>query len=389
MSAAPLAGLLVVDLSRLLPGPLAVRLLADLGARVVKVEEPALGDPLRMAPPRRGGTGALAALLLAGVESIALDLKERSGRTVLETLLDRADVLVESFRPGTLARLGFPPERLRERWPRLVVCSLSGWGADGPYAARAGHDLTYQAIAGSLASTAAMPAAPLADLVGAWSAASAVLAALVERERTGRGSHVDAALFDAGVHANLTAWAAEAGGRKRIGERLPLTGALPCYDLYKTAEGDVLALAALEPHFWRRFCGAVRRKDLIRKQYSGARRVHREVAALIRSRTRAEWQDLLAREDIPAEMVLSAAEAREHPQTRARGLLSEGPDTLPRLAFPARLDGERPRSAPRAPGHGEHTRAILEELGLHGYEQAYGVGRRFSWKRLMARWWPF
>jgi crotonobetainyl-CoA:carnitine CoA-transferase CaiB-like acyl-CoA transferase len=391
VSASPLAGLLVVDLSRLLPGPLTTRLLADLGARVIKVEEPEVGDPVRWSPPRRGRerTGALAGLLLAGVESIALDLKERSGRTVLEALLDRADVLVESFRPGTLARLGFPPERLRERWPRLVVCSLSGWGADGPYAARAGHDLTYQAIAGGLASTAALPAAPVADLVGAWSAVSAVLAALLERERTGRGSHVDAALFDAGVHANLTAWAAEAGGRKKIGERLPLTGALPCYNLYRTAEGDVLALAALEPHFWRRFCAAARRKDLIRKQYSPSRRVHRKVAALVRSRTRAEWLDLLAREDIPAEMVLSAAEARAHPQTVARGVLSDGPDTLPRLAFPARIDGERPRSATRVPGHGEQTGDLLAELGLQGYEQAYGVGRRFSWKRLVARWWPF
>ncbi len=393
MSASPLAGLLVVDLSRLLPGPLTTRLLADLGARVIKIEEPEVGDPVRMAPPLRGGTGALAGLLLAGVESVALDLKQRSGSTVLEALLDRADVLVESFRPGTLARFGFPPERLRERWPRLVVCSISGWGADGPYAARAGHDLTYQAIAGvlaSTASTAAMPAAPLADLVGAWSAVSAVLAALVERERTGRGSHIDASLFDAGVHANLTAWAAGAGGkRKKLGESLPLTGALPCYNLYKTAEGDVLALAALEPHFWRRFCAAAGRKDLTGQQYSASRRVHRKVAALIRGRTRAEWLELLAREDIPAEMVLSAAEAREHPQTRARGVLSDGPDALPRLAFPARLDGERPRAAPRAPGHGEHTRAILEEFGLHGYEVAHGVGRRFSWKRLLARWWRF
>lgn len=388
MSASPLAGRLVVDLSRLLPGPLAARLLADLGARVIKVEEPELGDPVRMAPPLRGRTGALAGLLLAGVESVALDLKERSGRTVLEALLDRADVLVESFRPGTLARFGFPPERLRERWPRLVVCSISGWGADGPYAARAGHDLTYQAIAGGLASTASMPAAPLADLIGAWSAVTAVLAALLEREKTGRGSHVDAALFDAGVHANLTAWAADAGSKKKkVGERLPLTGALPCYDLYRTAEGDVLAVAALEPHFWRRFCAAAGRKDLIRQQYSSSRRVHRKVAALIRSRTRAEWLALLAGADIPAEMVLSAAEAREHPQTKARGVLSDGPDALPRLAFPARLDGERPRAAAvRVPGHGEHTRAILEEFGLHGYEEAYGVGRRFSWKRLLARW---
>jgi len=387
VSATPLDGRLVVDLSRLLPGPLTTRLLADLGARVIKVEEPEMGDPVRRAPPRRGRTGALAALLLAGVESIALDLKERSGRTVLEALLDRADVLVESFRPGTLARLGFPPERLRERWPRLVVCSLSGWGADGPYAARAGHDLTYQALAGSLASTAAMPAAPLADLTGAWSAATAILAALLERERTGRGTHIDAALFDAGVHANLTAWAADAGGRPRkMGERLPLTGALPCYDLYKTAEGDLLAVAALEPHFWRRFCVAAGRKDLIRKQYSRSRRVHRKVAALIRGRTRDEWLALLAKEDIPAEMILTPSEARAHPQTQARGVLAEGPDALPRLAFPARLDGERPRAAPQVPAHGEHTRALLEEFGLRGYEVARGVGRRFSWRGLLARW---
>jgi alpha-methylacyl-CoA racemase len=389
VSASPLAGTLVVDLSRLLPGPLATRLLADLGARVIKIEEPKVGDPVRLAPPLRGGTGALAAILLAGVESVALNLKEQSGRTVLEALLDRADVLVESFRPGTLERLGFSAERLRERWPRLVVCSLSGWGADGPYAGRAGHDLTYQALAGTLASTASMPSAPLADLTGAWSAVSAVLAALLEREKTGRGSRIDAALFDAGVHSNLTAWAAEAEAKKKkVGERLPLTGAIPCYDLYKTAEGDVLALAALETHFWRRFCEAAGRKDLIREQYNPSGRVRRKVASLIRSRTRAEWLELLAREDIPAEMVLSAAEAREHAQTRARGVLFEGPDSLPRLAFPARLDGERPRAGDRVPGHGEHTRAILEELGLQGYEEAFGVGRRFSWKRLLARWWP-
>ena len=389
MSASPLAGTLVVDLSRLLPGPLTTRLLADLGARIIKIEEPKVGDPVRLAPPLRGGTGALAAILLAGVESVALNLKEESGRTVLEALLDRADVLVESFRPGTLARLGLPPERLRERWPRLVVCSISGWGAEGPNAGRAGHDLTYQAIAGTLASTASMPSAPLADLTGAWSAVAAVLAALLERERTGRGSQIDASLFDAGVHANLTAWAAEAGDKKKkVGERLPLTGEIPCYDLYQTAEGDVLALAVLETPFWRRVCEAAGRKDLIREQYNPSDRVRRKVASLIRSRTRAEWLELLAREDIPAEMVLSAAEAREHPQTRARGVLSEGPDSLPRLAFPARLDGERPRATPGVPGHGEHTRAILEELGLRGYEEAFGVGRRFSWKRLLARWWP-
>ncbi|MES1211402.1 MAG: CoA transferase, partial [Acidobacteriota bacterium] len=128
---------MVVDLSRHLPGPLAAHLLADLGARVVKIEEPALGDPVRHAPPRRGATGALGGLLLSGVESVALDLKQPAGRRVLEALLERADVLLESFRPGTLARLGFAPEELRARHPRLILCSISGWGQSGPYSARA------------------------------------------------------------------------------------------------------------------------------------------------------------------------------------------------------------------------------------------------------------
>ncbi len=384
--ASPLSGLLVVDLSRLLPGPLASRLLADLGARVVKVEEPSLGDPVRTSPPVREGVGALAAILLAGVESIALDLKQPAGREVLARLLERADVLLESFRPGTLARLGFPPEELRGRFPRLVVCSLSGWGQDGPYAPRAGHDLTYQAVAGALASTVAMPGVQAADQIGAWSAVTTILAALLERQRTGEGRYIDASLLDAGVHANLVGWAAEVGGRKGVGARLPLTGALPCYNLYETADGRLLALAALEPHFWRRFCLAAGREDLVRRQYSSSGRVRRQVAELIRSRTLAEWMELAAREDVPAEPVLSVAQARSHPQVAVRALLDAGPEGLPRLAFPARLDGERPRSEGRVPKLGEHTKALLAELDVpREVAKADGVGRRFSFKRWLRR----
>lgn len=380
--ASPLSGLLVVDLSRNLPGPLTARLLADLGARVVKVEEPSEGDPLRTAPPVREGTGSLAAILLAGVESVALDLKQPAGREILGRLLEKADVLVESFRPGTLARFGFSPEELRVRYPRLVVCSISGWGPEGPYAARAGHDLTYQAVAGALAPGAAMPAALLADLTGAWSAAASILAALLERERTGEGKRIDAALVDAGVHANLIGWAAEAGGRKGVGERLPLTGGLPCYNVYETSDGRLLALAALEPHFWKRFCLAAGRKDLIRLQYLSSPRARRKVEELIRSRKLAEWMDLAGREDVPAEPVLSAAQAREHPQVLARAILSQGPDHLPRLGFPARFDGERPRSSPEVPGLGEQTKALLAELGIaRETAREAGVGRRFSFRR--------
>jgi alpha-methylacyl-CoA racemase len=381
--ASPLAGLLVVDLSRNLPGPLTARLLADLGARVIKVEEPREGDPVRTAPPVREGIGSLAAILLSGVESIALDLKQPAGQEILGRLLERADVLIEGFRPGTLARLGFPPEELRTRYPKLVVCSISGWGQEGPYAARAGHDLTYQAVAGTLAPGASMPTALLADLTGAWSAVTSILAALLERQRTGEGRRIDAALLDAGVHANLVGWAVEAGGRKGVGDRLPLTGALPCYNIYETSEGRLLAIAALEPHFWRRFCLAAGRKDLIRLQYLDSARARRKVGDLIRSRTLAEWMDLAGREDIPAEPVFSAAQAREHPQILARNLLSRGPDNLTRLAFPARFDGERPRAAgAKVPGLGEQTQALLAELGVpKEAAREAGVGRRFSWRR--------
>jgi alpha-methylacyl-CoA racemase len=371
----PLSGILVVDLSRLLPGPLAAKLLADLGARVVKVEEPSLGDPIRML---RQGVGSLGTLLLSGIESVALDLKQPAAREILERLLDRADVLVESFRPGTLARLGFPIEEVRERYPRLVICSLSGWGQQGPYAARAGHDLTYLAAAGALASTVAMPPVQVADLIGAWSAVVSILAALLERERTRRGRHIDASLYDAALHTNLVGWTVDAAAPRRVGDRLPLTGALPCYNVYETADGRHLAIGALEPHFWRRFCLAAGREDLIRRQYDASLRSRRKVAELIHERSLAAWMELAKREDVPAEPILSVAEAREHPQALERAVLAPGPERLPRLGFPARFDGERPRAGDAVPKLGEQTQAVLAELGLPGGK---GVGKRFSLKR--------
>jgi alpha-methylacyl-CoA racemase len=323
----------------------------------------------------------MGAILLAGVESVALDLKSPAGRQALERLLAGADVLIESFRPGTLARFGLPPEELRKNFPRLVIGSISGWGTDGPYAARAGHDLTYQAIAGTLAPTAAMPGVQTADQIGAWSLVSGLLAALLERERTGEGRHVEVSLLDAGLHANLTAWAAEAGGPKGVGERLPLTGAFSCYNLYATADGRRLALGALEPHFWERFCRAAERPDLLRHAYSSSPRVRREMEALFRTRTTTQWMALLAGEDVPVEKVLSAAEAKNHPQVLASGVLATGPEGLPRLAFPARFDGERLAAGGAVPKLGEQTREVLAEVGAKELVREVGVGRKLSLKR--------
>lgn len=384
-----LAGVVVVDLTRLLPGPLAAKLLADLGARVIKVEEPSMGDPVRLSPPLVRGRSALAAMLLAGVESVALDLKRDGAREVLDALLADADVLLESFRPGTLARLGFDPAELAARHPRLVVCSLSGFGAHGPHAGRAGHDLTYQALAGTLAPTARMPAVPIADHAGAWAAALTIVAALHRRHATGRGALIDASLYEAALHTNLVDWAEEAAAPRPAGRPLPLSGSLACYNLYRTADGGTIALACLEPRFWQRFCEAAARPDLVKLHLDTRPEAKRRVQELVGSRSRADWESLAAAHDLPIEPVLSAAEAADHPQARERRLVTTGPDGLPRLAFPAVVDGERPEAPERLPRLGADTEAVLEELGLAmapGERRAAGVGRRLGWKRALARW---
>lgn len=382
--------MVVLDLSRYLPGPLVSRLLADLGAQVVKVEEPRQGDPSRQAPPLVDDRSSLAALLLSGHRSIALDLKQATAQTVLGRLLEDADVLVESFRPGALARFGFDTESLRRRFPALVICSLTGWGQDGPYASRAGHDLTYQAAAGVLASGGAMPATQTADIVGAWSGALSVVAALYRRQQTGQGCAVDQSLYDAAGHAGITIWAAEADGPKAVGEPLMLSGALPCYDLYRTRDGGQLAMAALEPHFWQRFCQVVGRKEWRLQQFSSNPALRRQVAELIAERDRDDWTRLFAEHDLPIEAVLSPAEAMEHPQMAARGWLHRVPGEPLRLAYPACFDGRRPPVQETMADLGEHTDEMLEELGLAAelsrrQRRRGGVGRRFSLKAWVTR----
>ena len=389
-AAGPLQGTTVLDLSRYLPGPLVTRLLADLGARVIKVEEPKLGDPSRHAPPLVGDISSLAGILLAGHESIALDLKKPTARDLVEDILMSVDVLVESFRPGTLKKLGLDPEKLRELFPHLVICSVTGWGQDGDYAWRAGHDLGYQAIAGSLAGGGGMPAVQVADMVGGWSGALAISSALYRRGQTGEGCWIDQSLLDAAGHASITAWAAEAEGAKGVAEPLMLTGALPCYDLYRTRDDGTLALAALEPKFWSKFCAAVERKDLIRKQFSRDRGVRREVARLVAERTREQWAELMTEHDIPAEPVLSLSESLQHPQVQQRGMVEVDEFGQVQLGYPAKIDGARPRSKGSAADLGAHTDEVLQELGLAtglpslGKRRA-GIGKRFSVKRWATR----
>lgn len=391
VQAKALDGILVIDLTRYLPGPMAAKMLANLGARVIKVEEPEFGDPVRESPPKVRGASALARLLLTGVESVALDLKREPAREMLLDLLDRADVLLESYRPGKLAAFGLTDGVLEKRYPQLVVCSISGWGQSGPDRDRVGHDLTYQAAAGALAGTAEMPNLPAADMLGAFSAVSAVTASLLGRERTGRGVRIDASLFDAAVIGNLTGAAgAETGAGKggEAGEPGGLTGAFPCYRLYDTLDARRFALAALEPRFWKRLCAAVERPDLLPDQYRRSAEAHRRLEELFRSRPSEAWSELCRKLDLPGEIVLGVAEAANSRQARARKLSVLGG----RLPFPALFDDARPEAEGSFPALGQSTRSVIAEFRSDVANESKrvlrraGIGRRWTLRQAVRHW---
>ncbi len=361
----PLAGLRILDLTRLLPGPYATLVLADLGADVVKVEEPEGGDYLRAMPPLVGEASALFQLLNRNKRSVALDLKRPAGREAFLRLLGRFDVVVESFRPGVMERLGLGYEALRARQPRVVLCSISGYGQTGPYAGRAGHDLGYQALGGLLAADGesrppVVPAGQVADIGGgAWPAAVGILAAAFERERTGLGRRVDVSMAEGCLGfltLELARWL-EPGGRSLLG------GAFPCYRLYRAGDGRWLALSALEPKFWAAFCRAVGREDWIERQWDDA--LHREVERLFEAASRDDWIARLEPSDCCIEPVLGRADLERHPVHVARGSFFEVEGLgakLRHVRTPVRLEEEPPRAPP--PALGAHSREVLAEAGF-------------------------
>jgi alpha-methylacyl-CoA racemase len=279
----PLSGMLIVDLTRYLPGPYASRELQRLGARVVRLESPD-GDPLREIAPEWD------AALNAGKESVVCDLKAELDFGL--ALCSRADVVLEGFRPGVAERLGIGPSALPER---VVYCSLTGFGAEGPHAARAGHDLNYLGYAGVLADTApALPPVQIADLgAGALAAVAEILAALLERERTGRGRH---------LIVSMTHGAHRFAAHRLGGEPAPklLTGGLARYRIYETGDGRYLTVAALEPKFARRLAELVELPGVDDAE---------ELAARIKSKTLAQWLDLFEGEDVAAGPVWTLEEA--------------------------------------------------------------------------------
>jgi len=368
-----LSAVTVLDLSRLLPGPYATQVLADAGADVIKVERPGAGDPARAMAAGDGPDVFSAANL--GKRSVALDLKTDAGREALLRLAADADVVVESFRPGVADRLGVGYDAVSERNPDVVYCSLSGFGATGPHRDRAGHDLNYVAMAGLLDMTRAdrdgrpaIPGYPIADMAGGLYGAFAVVAALLDRELGGSGGdHLDVALTDAVVAMSGAVAPLAFDGADPAGRETALTGEHPCYDVYEAADGRYVTLAALEPEFWKRFCEAVDRPELIDRQYAAdpAEReaVREAVAAVFAERSRDEWEALLGDEDAMVAPVRSVAEALDSDQARERGLVVGG-DT-PRVGLPVRPSEGLPGSDESVPELGADTDAVLRE---HGYD---------------------
>jgi alpha-methylacyl-CoA racemase len=384
----PLQGIRVLDLSRLLPGGFCSLLLADFGADVLKVEDTGMGDYIRWAPPYYEGAedSAKSALFLSlnrNKRSIRLNLKHERGREILLRLVREYDVVLESFRPGVLDRLGVGYERMREENPGLVYCAISGYGQDGPKRDSAGHDMNYLGLVGLLGLTGDQDGAPvqaagqIADLGGgALMAAFGIMAALRERDGggnqagSGEGQMVDVSMAD-GALSWLAMVAARyfADGATPQRGGLELAGSLICYRPYECADGWV-SLGSLEPKFWQAWCRGVEREDLIERQFDApGSPAHGEVQEIFRGRTREQWERFATEHDCCLELVLELDEVLESPLVREREMVVEldqpgvsGP--VRQLGVPVKL-GRTPGHHGRLPGPalGEHTEQVLREAG--------------------------
>lgn len=368
-----LSGVRILDLTRLLPGPFCTHYLAQMGADVIKVEEPKGGDYARLLAPE------LFSLINRGKKSVTLDLRQPKAAAIFKKMVEDADVVIESFRPGVMDRLSCGYEVLKTINPRLVYAALTGYGQTGPYRDRAGHDMNYCGYAGVLDQTGASGGPPalsnfqIADLAGgALTCAIGVLAAIIGARASGTGTFVDVSMLDGTLALQVMSLATI----RAVGHSSPrgndvLTGVLPNYSVYECADGKHVALAALEPKFFLNFCAAVNRPELAGMSFApgeGGAALRAELAALFMTKTRDEWDDLLGDKDCCVSAIYTPQEALDHAQVRARGMVESG-SGKPVFGMPIRFPGIA-GCGWDSPALGADTRAVLRAAGVSESEIA-------------------
>jgi crotonobetainyl-CoA:carnitine CoA-transferase CaiB-like acyl-CoA transferase len=373
----------MLDLSRLLPGPYCSLLLADLGMEVLKIEDLEMGDYMRKMGPARKEDSAYFVAVNRNKKSMTLNLKTEEGKEIFFKLIVAYDTILESFRPGVMDRLGIGYGELKKRNPRVILCSLSGYGQDGPYRERSGHDINYIGLGGVLDlmgrkdDPPVIPGVQIADLgAGGMMSAIAILAAIIHRGKTGEGQHLDVSMLD-GVISWLSIHAAKYfldGELPRRGE-MHLTGRYACYHVYETKDGRHLSLGALEPKFWKNFCEAIAQKDLIHKQYlEGEERTRliQEVQKILRTKTQKEWVDVFNDADACCEPILNLEEVFHHPHVLHRQMLKEMvhpvEGKVPTVGNPIKSSQYPFETLAPSPTYGEHTIEVLKAVGYSDKE---------------------
>ena len=375
-----LKGCRILDLTLTLPGPYCTHLLADFGAEVIKVENPEGGDWFRHEKPSVKGWGLRFLDLNRNKKSLALNLKSPAGKEIFFALAKTAQVVVEGFRPGVVERLGIDYPRVRDVNPRIVYCSISGYGQDGPYRLLAGHDINYLGYSGILDLVGyedrppSLPSIPIADYsAGGLMAVVGILLALMAAQRTGKGQFVDISMLDGVMgfqHAPLAEYLATGAAPER--GKFWLAGNIPCYSLYEAKDGKAITLGPLEPHFWANLCRALGREDFIDQQWAEGEKgqeVYNFLKKTFRQKTRDEWIAFFQGQDICLGPVKDIREALEDPQVQHRQMIVEVEHPhvgrLKQIGIPIKLSETPGEIDNPAPSLGQHTDELLNELGYH------------------------
>ncbi len=368
----------VLDLSQMLPGGLCSQILADLGADVIKIENPRGGDGFRNAPPLIGANGSFFHILNRNKKSMTLNIKSAEGKDIFLSMAAHTDVIVENARPGTMEQMGLAYEDVQSLNPKVIYCSLTGFGQTGPYRQRPAHDINILAISGILDLLGEKGRPPIVPAImisgaggGGINAAMGILAALLRRERTGRGQYLDVSILD-GLSPFLALMMSEYFACKEVPVRgeSRLGGGHACYNIYETGDGKFLAIGCLETKFWKELCSCLNREDLREDLMAPLPRqteMISELKVIFLQKTRDEWMMILGQYDICFSPVNSLLEALEDPQIKHRGLWFQGSHNadgeIPQQAFPVKFSQDQPELRIPPPLLGEHTKEILKTLG--------------------------